>query len=174
MFNQRALINLRPGFCLILFLLTSCGPKIIPDEFEAKIDKSLSFEMIIQNPEPHIGKRILVGGEIIETHVYQDGSEIEILQKPLDSGRVPRFTDKSLGRFFLRHTTFLDPEIYKSGRRITVVGVVQGSKARQIAQAIRTYPILENDYHRLWPYGSGYNDDHSLRFHFGFGAIFSR
>ncbi len=166
-------VNYLSGFCLTALLLISCGPKIIPDEISETIDNRLSFEDILKNPKAHLGKTVLLGGEIIETHVLKDGTEIEILQKPLGPGRAPQFTDRSMGRFFLSDITFLDPEIYKSGRRITVVGVVKGSKSKQIGTAEQHYPLLEKTHLYLWPPQSGYASDGSPRISFGFGAIFS-
>ncbi len=160
------------GFYFMTFLGTACTPKIVPDAIETTIDKTLSFQEIIKKPEAHLGKKILLGGEIIETHVYQEGSEIEILQKPLDSGRAPGFTDESLGRFFLSDTSFLDPVIFASGRRITVVGRVKGSKSRQIGEATRSYPLLEKEFLHLWPQETGHYRDSQSRVSFGVGAIF--
>lgn len=161
------------GFCFITLLLVSCGPKIIPDEIAATIDKNLSFEEILKNPEVHLGKTVLLGGEIIETHVFEKGTEIELLQKPLGPGRAPRFTDQSLGRFFVSDTTFLDPVIFKSGRRMTVVAVLKGSKSRQIGATKHSYPLLEKTHFYLWPPQSGTASDGTPRISFGFGAIFS-
>ncbi len=169
---QQTLIRFSFTVCLISLLLASCGPKLIPDEIEAHIDPTLSFEEIIENPETHLGKKILLGGEIIETHIYEKGSEIEILQKPLDSGRAPRYTDVSLGRFFLADSTFLDPAIFKSGRRITIVGVVKGMKSKQIGEGERRYPLLEKEFLHLWSPNRGPSDS-APHFSIGVGAIFS-
>ncbi|MFQ5780196.1 MAG: Slp family lipoprotein [Nitrospiria bacterium] len=159
---------------IIMTLLASCGPKIIPDEIEAKIDKDLPFEEISRDPELHIGRTILVGGEIIETRNLKDGTEIEILQKPLSSDRAPLPVDESTGRFFLVAATFLDPEIFSSGRRVTVVGMVAGGRTQQIGGTERLYPVLEKEHIHLWPLGLVRPYDSSPRFHIGLGAIFSR
>lgn len=159
---------------IIMTLLASCGPKIIPDEIEVKIDKDLSFEEVSKDPEAYRGKTLLVGGEIIETRNLKEGTEIEILQKPLDAGYVPLPVDASAGRFFLSDPSFLDPAIYKSGRRVTIVGVVKGGRSRHVGGAERLYPVLEKEYIRLWPLGMGRPYDSSPRFHIGLGAIFSK
>ncbi|MFQ5588936.1 MAG: Slp family lipoprotein [Nitrospiria bacterium] len=158
-------------FYILMLFLASCGPKIIPDDIDAKIDKSIVLEDLMKNPGQYLGKRVLLGGEIIEIHVFEGGSEVEILQKPLNARRAPRLTDASLGRFFLADTVFLDPAIYKSGRRVTVVGVVRGSKAKKIGEAERRYPVLAKEHLHLWaPDMSDYLDG-GPRFSFGFGAI---
>ncbi len=171
-FNTK--IRIKRGYFYIFlgFLLISCGPKIIPDDLDAKIDPFVSFQDLLKNPENYIGKHVLLGGEIIETHVSKDHSEIELLQKPLDARKSPRLTDDSLGRFYISDSSFLDPAIYKSGRRITVVGIVQGSQSRKIGGAERTYPLLERRHLHLWPPESRYSSGSGPRFSIGLGAIF--
>ncbi len=163
-----------PFILIVITLLASCGPKIIPDEISVRIDKDLSFEEVTKDPEAYRGKTLLLGGEIIETRNLKEGTEIEILQKPLDTGYAPLPVDVSAGRFFLSDPSFLDPAIYKSGRRVTIVGVVKGGRSRQVGGAVRFDLVLEKEYIRLWPLGRGRPYDASPTFHFGLGAIFSR
>ena len=158
----------------IALFLAACGPKVIPKEIEEKIDKSLTFEEVQKNPEAYKGKRILVGGEIIETRNLKDKTEIEVLQKPLGSDRGPLSVDESKGRFFLIHPAFLDPTVFRSGRRVTVVGVVEGSRVQNIGEAQKAYPTLESEHLYLWPTESRGSGEPSIGIGFGFGAIFSR
>ncbi len=171
------MIGRRISFLLsaLLFLsLTACGPKVIPKEFEEKLDKKVTFEEVKRNPETYRGKRILVGGEIIETRNLEGKTEIEILQKPLGRDRSPLPVDDSEGRFILIHPSFLDPSVFRSGRRVTAVGVVEGSRSQKIGEAERIYPIFENEHLHLWPVGTGRSHEPSFGISLGFGAIFSR
>lgn len=157
---------------LILFFSAACTPKIIPDDILEKVDQDLTFEAILDQPDRHLGKIILLGGEIIEIRNLQENTEIEILQKPLDAGRAPRFSDTSKGRFFVIAPSFLDPALYKSGRRITVIGRIKGSRLRKFKASERQYPLLEKEHLTLWP-----QEQHPLSkptFSFGFGAVFRR
>ncbi|MFY9270114.1 MAG: Slp family lipoprotein [Candidatus Manganitrophaceae bacterium] len=154
-------------------LLVSCGPKVIPEVLEERIDRRLTFEEVKENPEAHLGRLILIGGEIIETRNFEDKTEIEVLQKPLGSDRAPIPIDESGGRFILIHPTFLDPVVFKSGRRITVVGVVQGKRMERIGQAEGVVPVLGDEHIYLWPSGR-YQKEPSINIGFGFGAIFGR
>jgi outer membrane lipoprotein len=135
----------------------------------------VTFEEVKRNPETYRGKRILVGGEIIETRNLQGKTEIEILQKPLGNDRGPLPVDESEGRFLLIHSSFLDPSVFRSGRRVTAVGVVEGSRSQRIGEMEMVYPIFENEHIHLWPSGSGqHGAEPSFGISLGFGAIFSR
>jgi outer membrane lipoprotein len=159
---------------LLSLFLTGCGSKVIPEEFEKKIDKKVTFEEVKRDPEAFKGKRILVGGEIIETRSLQGKTEIEILQKPLGRDRGPLPVDESEGRFVLVHASFLDPSVFRSGRRVTAVGVVEGSRSQKIGETEMIYPILENEHIHLWPVGSGQRSGPSIGIGFGFGFGFGR
>lgn len=171
MISRRVLPLLFP--VLVLFF-TGCGPKVIPKEYEEKIDKKVTFEEVKRNPEAFQGKRILVGGEIIETRNLQGKTEIEVLQKPLGRDREPIPVDESEGRFILIHPSFLDPTVFRSGRRITAVGVVSGSRSQKIGETEMIYPILESEHIHLWPIGSGQRTEPSIGIGLGFGFGFGR
>jgi outer membrane lipoprotein len=164
-------------FFLSAFLslfFAGCGSKVIPEEFDEKIDKKVTFEEVKRDPESFRGKRILVGGEIIETRNLQGKTEIEILQKPLGRDRGPLPVDESEGRFVLVHPSFLDPSVFRSGRRVTAVGVVEGSRSQKIGETELVYPILENEHIHLWPVGSGQRTEPTIGIGLGFGFGFGR
>lgn len=161
-------------FMMFSVFLAACGPKVIPKEHEEKIDKKLTFAEVKRDPAAFKGKRILVGGEIIETRNLEGKTEIEILQKPLGRDRGPLQIDQSEGRFLLIHPSFLDPSVFGSGRRVTAVGVVEGSRSQKIGESEMVFPILENEHIHLWPVGSGQRNEPSFGISLGFGAIFGR
>ena len=161
-------------FIILPLFLTACGPKVIPKEMEERIDKQVTFGDVRRDPGAFKGKRILVGGEIIDTRNLQGKTEIEILQKPLGPDREPLPVDASEGRFLLIHPAFLDPSVFRSGRRVTAVGVVEGSRSQRIGETEMIYPVLENEHIYLWPLGSGQSREPSFGISLGFGAVFGR
>lgn len=168
-----------PGVLAVFLLLSfsifsACGPRVIPEDLERKIEKEITFEEVKKNPDAYKGKRILVGGEIIETRNLQDKTEIEILQKPLGRDHAPLPVDESRGRFLLVHPSFLDPSVFSSGRRVTAVGLVEGGRSERIGQVEMVYPVLQSEHIHLWPPGSGGRTEPSIGIGFGFGAVFSR
>ncbi|MDH7498953.1 MAG: Slp family lipoprotein [candidate division NC10 bacterium] len=142
------------GFLFIFLILTGCS--VVPRELRREVDRSISFQELKQDPDAYVGRKVLLGGEIIETRVLQDEAELEILQKPLGSGDAPVETDQSGGRFLVQKEGYLDPAIYRSGRYVTVVGEVMGEKTLRIGEADYRYPILTAKFLHLWPTGRRY------------------
>lgn len=175
---MKAILN--PKALALFFLLlsftmfTSCGPRVIPEDLERKVERGISFQEVKKNPESYKGRRILVGGEIIEIRNLQNKTEIEILQKPLGRDRAPINVDESGGRFVLIHPAFLDPSVFRSGRRLTAVGLVEGARAERVGQAEMVQPVLQSEHIHLWPPGQGGRSEPSIGIGFGFGFGFSR
>ncbi len=162
------------GVIFLSLLFTSCATRIIPKEMEGQIDWTVSFEQVKSDPNAHLGKTILVGGEIIGMHNKKETTEIEILQKPLGNDRRPLFVDESSGRFIYIHPTFLDPSIYKSGRKVTVVGMVEGARSQNLGEVEIVYPILAGKHLYLWPPYRPHPGEPSIGIGFGFSAVYGR
>ncbi len=76
-----------------------------------KVDSDLSFARLFQSPADHDGKRVLLGGIIVQTRNLPETSEIEVVQKELDSAGYPESGDATGGRFIFVAKGFLDAEI---------------------------------------------------------------
>ena len=116
-----------------------------------EVDQSLSFERLLENPETHKGKTVLLGGTIIDTRNSPDRTSIIVLQRPLGFRNKPTSEDISRGRFILYVVGFFDPVIYHPGREITVVGSVLGKEVRPLGEIEYTYPVIEKKELYLWP-----------------------
>ena len=148
------------------FLVAGCAAVISKETLE-KTDKTLTFEKLLENPETHKGKTVLLGGTIIETQNFSDRSGIVVLQRPLDFQKKPLAEDISKGRFIVYILGFVDPAIYRNGRKITVVGIVTGSEVRPIDNIGYSYPVIEKKELHLWP--SEETSPRGPRIHFGMG-----
>lgn len=145
---------------LILLTVSACGPKVLNG---VDIDPHLAFEVVKINPEVHKGKRMMVGGEIIEVRNLKESTEIDVLEKPLASDRSPLMIDLSRGRFLVVHPSFLDPDIFKVGRRLTVIATITGGRLQKIGEAEITIPIFETDKIHLWPVEKSYQQPYPHR-----------
>ena len=150
----------------LLVLMSACAP-VISQKTMSTVDKSISFSALQQNPNAFKGKIVLLGGQIIATTVKADETWIEILEKSLDYQQRPSDTDKSSGRFLVRFSGFLDPAIYASGRKLTVVGQVDGKVVRPLKEVNYTYPLLTAREHYLWKPEDAYS---TPRFGVGIGV----
>lgn len=155
----------------IALIACGCSPRLIPPEVLREVDPKLSLEEVRKDVDAQRGKRILLGGEIIEVHPAGAGTELEILEKPLNPAHYPMPIDDSEGRFILVYHGALDPALFKSGRRVTVVGKVSGSRAFPDGAPV---PVLEERFLHLWPPGGRDPSEPTFSFGLGFGAVFGR
>lgn len=140
-------------FLLLLATLSGalgCAPAV-SNQSMGLVDPSISFELVLQDPGRYSGRYLLVGGAVAAVRVSESGgSELEVVQLPTDkSGRITS-TDRSVGRFIVLDQTFRDPAIYSSGRLVTLVGKVVGSRAGELAGQEYLYPVLNLHELRLW------------------------
>lgn len=137
-------------FALVLLTLSACAPAVSP-QLRRQADQNLSFPVLAADPEAQKGKIVILGGVIAQTTPKPGRTELEIVQKPLDSGDEPKISDNSGGRFLVIADRFLDPLIYRQDRRITVAGEVVGSEVRKLNELEYRYPVLNSRELKLWP-----------------------
>jgi outer membrane lipoprotein len=91
------------------------------------------------------------GGEIINVEPRADQTCFEILARALDSAARPVSRDPSDGRFIACRNGFYDPEEFKKGRDITIVGQLNGTEKGKVGDFDYTYPRVAADTIYLWP-----------------------
>jgi outer membrane lipoprotein len=133
-----------------LLLLGGCA-SAFPADAMRSVDRSVTVPVLRENPPAYLGRRVIVGGDILATRPMPGATEIELLTKPLDGEDRPRPGDASPGRVIVSTPQFLDPAVYAEGRRITVIGTVTGQEERKIGELPYRYPVLGAVDIRLWP-----------------------
>ena len=136
---------------LVLFLtglLAACAP--FSRQIMDQIDPTLTLQEIQKDPQKYLGKTALWGGVIIDTINRQNETLIKVTQTELDFEKSPKNLDHSLGRFLVRHPGFLDPDIYKKGREITVAGEVVGTEILPVGEVKYVYPVILAKAIQLW------------------------
>ena len=147
---------------LLAFALAGCAHSISKDLLK-EVDKGIGFDELLKDPERYHGKTVLLGGVIIKTENKKDGTLFEIYQTELDYYGEPINTDVSQGRFLAMYDKFLDSEIYRDGRKVTVAGVVNGVEVKKLGEIDYHYPYLIIKEIHLWneeqpaEYGPPYN-----------------
>ena len=159
-------ITISTALALAVILTASCAP-VISQQTLDRVDADIRFEDLLKDPEAYTGRTLLLGGRIIETENYPQKTLIILLQIPLGFGGRPGFEGDSKGRFILSVPGFLDPEIYRRGRRITVAGRVAGKEVRRLDEIQYVYPLIQQEELYLWPAGGV---DGETRFRIGFGV----
>ncbi len=121
------------------------------EESRNLVDPSIQFQSLRANPDSYVGKYVMLGGTIAGVQNSKDGSQLEVVQSPLESDDLPEEVSHSSGGRFLATTShFLDPIVYKMGRRVTVIGQVEGKKILPIDQIEYTYPIISIREIHVW------------------------
>jgi outer membrane lipoprotein len=116
--------------------------------------------MVLENPDAYKGRTVILGGIIIETVNVKDGTEIVVLDTPLDFMEKPKTATYSRGRFIAKDLKFLDPAVYKPDRYVTLAGEVEGVEERDLGKTTYMYPVVvireiylwESRNHRYNPY----------------------
>jgi outer membrane lipoprotein len=133
-------------------ILVSCAPPF-PRELLEKVDRNVIFADLMKDPYRYEGKLVMFGGMIVKTTNLREGTQIEVLQIPLDSDGRPLPTDETGGRFLVLVDRFLDAAVYERGRSVTVIATTAGAKVLPLEEIEYRYPVLNAKAIHLWaPY----------------------
>jgi outer membrane lipoprotein len=135
-------------FGMALIFVSGCVNAISRGVLQ-EVDREITFSSLMKAPNAYQGKVALLGGVIVNTINKQEGTLLEVYQTRLDRGR-PVGTDSSEGRFLALYQGYLDSEIYKQGRKVTIAGTVQGEKVQQLGEIEYHYPYLIIKEIHLW------------------------
>ena len=136
------------GLCV--FAVSGCASYPISKDLREEAGKDITFSVVLQDPTAYEGFIVIWGGEIIKTLNLTDGTEILILDSPLDPQEMPRSAQLSQGRFIASTSQFLDPALYKKGKKITVAGEIIGKETRPLGKTEYTYPVIMAKQIHLW------------------------
>jgi len=135
-------------------VVTGCSPPF-PRELLDKVEKNVPFAALQKEPEKFTGKLLMVGGTIVDTKNLKEGTQIEVLQSPLDGEGRPALSDQTGGRFLVVTQTYLDAAVFHRGRSVTIIGEVAGSKVQPLGEIQYRYPVLTAKELHLWSPSSG-------------------
>ena len=138
------------GIMALVITISGCS-HVISKESRNMAVKNIPFQWIAENPARYQGILVIWGGEIIETKNTQEGTIIEILQRPLGYSEEPDETQGSGGRFLVLYDTgYLDPALFQKGTKITVAGMVEGEKRIRLGEIEYPYPYLIDREIHVW------------------------
>ncbi len=134
---------------LVGLLLAGCG-SVFPKDSLLGVNRALTPAELRRDPDAHRGERVVLGGVILSTTPKVGQTEIEVLSRPLGESDAPRRTDQSDGRFLVTTPDFLDPAVYATGRRLSVLGAVTGGEERKVGELPYRYPVIRAERMYLW------------------------
>ena len=135
----------------LIALGCSSSPVRIPETLEPQIDQNLTFTEVLTSPESYKGHLILLGGRILNAKRLKEGTQVELLQLPLNKYQEPT-TDLTLsqGRVLVLHQKFLDPATLMPGMLVTFVGEVSGATTDKLDDVDYRYPTLTVKHWYVW------------------------
>ncbi len=135
---------------VIAAILFSGCAHVISEDVLKEVNTDINFAELRKNPLAYQGEMVLLGGVIVKVVYKQDRTLLEIYQTEMDREERPVSLDVSGGRFLAKYDGFLDREIYRKGREVTVAGKVKGVKVMKLGEIDYHYPyILIKEIH-LW------------------------
>ena len=140
-------------FFLLSVLVLSCAPAISP-KLMAKVDSSLTFGKVLQDPDACKGKTVLWGGKVIQVLPQDETTLIEILQMPLGLRGKPEEAYASEGKFLILIRESVDFSQFDRGKKITVAGEIQGTaqqeKIESLSEGDYRYPVILSEEIHFW------------------------
>jgi len=134
---------------LAAIMTSSCAHVISADNVRASV-KGVGLSQLAKDPVPYTNDIFIFGGTIAGLTDTKEGSEIEIVQNPVDRYGFITDRDISEGRFIVIAPTHLDPLIYQVRRLITVAGKLTGVREKKSGATLLVYPVFEAKELYLW------------------------
>lgn len=137
---------------VMLALVTACASqRVIPDTLEPLVDRAVTFRDVMDVPDSHQGKIVVFGGEVLKAKRLKEGTQIELLQLPLDKNERPILDrQRSQGRFLATQQEFLDPATIAAGAKMTIVGELSKTKVEHLDDVEYRYPVLIVKHLHTW------------------------
>ena len=143
-----------------ILLVSAAGcvtPYAVPEPLYRQVEHGVSLSQLRQGAEQYQGASVMLGGAVLGAKILPEGTEIEVLQLPLDdSDRPTGASELSEGRFLVIDPERRDPAVLQN-RLITVVGEVAGTKVRKLDEVEYSYPLLSARFIHIWRGAGGYS-----------------
>jgi outer membrane lipoprotein len=137
-------------FLLLLVTISLLGcAHVVSKELRDKAYGEPPPSALFKDTDEFKGRIVILGGVIVSSTSTEEGTYIEVLQKPLDYRGRPEDTDTSYGRFIIVSEGYLDTAVYSRGREVTVAGEVIGKKLRPLGEIQYPYPLIKSKAPRL-------------------------
>lgn len=160
----------RPPADKLLILLALCLSGCAVPVFDPEgADTALTPAAAARDAAALEGRRVIWGGEIVESRNLARVTELVVLAMPLQRSQRPDPGGEPLGRFIAMYPGYLETVKFAPGRHVTVKGTLTGAETRPVGDADYEYPVMDAAAVHLWPEDDG--RDGGVRFGVGIGII---
>ena len=132
-------------------LLAGCATSPVSRPLRLAAERDITFERAAKGPEAFKGSLVIWGGYVVDAVNVSSGTDIIILDTPLEGDDEPAAPEASTGRFLAKSDKFLDPAIYVKGAKVTVAGRIAGWEMQPLGKIQYAYPVLKAEEIHLWP-----------------------
>lgn len=169
--KQRMTLKLL-GATVLLWLMTGCA-SMVPEtlQLQDKETPLVSYTEVQAQAEARQGSYVRWGGLLIDIQNGKTQTELEVIAFQLNSKGAPQIKKSGdLGRFKIVVDGFVDPEIYKVGERITVLGKYLEIQHEAVGEYEYPYPVIQSQGLHLWPVAESNTTAHySIGYGYGYG-----
>jgi outer membrane lipoprotein len=136
------------GLFLLLTLVAGCASK--PSSISLAVVDDVSLTQVRDDSDAYLGSVVRWGGVVTEVENRADETWIFLVSRALKDNDRPITDGQSEGRFIASFSGFVDPLVYKEGRPLTVVGIVESNTVRAIGEYDYSFPIVTVRDSHLW------------------------
>jgi outer membrane lipoprotein len=141
---------------LTLGVFVGCASYPVEKKYRQEAVVGLTVPMVQVDAQKYTGKVVIWGGTTVKVVNDSSGSRLTIMETPLDADGYPLNTAYSRGRFIAYSSMFLDPEIYRKGRKVTLAGEITGVTTQKLGEGTYNYPQVMVNELRYWQPNTDY------------------
>ena len=141
---------------LCIFFISACAPtQLFPPEVMEGVDKNFDFAAWRMVPNAKAGRKIQLGGRIIQAEAKEGGVVVVVAQLPIVEHPAygPKDSGKRSGEFVVFYHGKLDPNSLQPGNRLVVVGTTQNAKVVTVDDIQRSLPSVVARCLHIWNTG---------------------
>jgi outer membrane lipoprotein len=138
--------------CALLVLPGCITSELVTKEMESQVARDIPFEALKAEPDKFKGRVVVLGGKVLTAKRLKEGTQIEVLQLPLDGADAPIMNlPQSKGRFLAYQEAFLDPATVPEGTAVSMIVEVTGARTLPLDEVDYAYPTLKIRTLKIWP-----------------------
>jgi starvation-inducible outer membrane lipoprotein len=136
--------------CMVLNACVTQG--VFPLKVMDGVDSNFDFARWHKMPNEAEGKKVQLGGRIVQSEASGDMVTIVVSQLPIVDHPAygPKDTGKNNGEFVITYQGQIETSILQPGNRVIVIGMTRPSKVVTAGDLSRSFPIVAAQCLHVW------------------------
>jgi starvation-inducible outer membrane lipoprotein len=146
----------RLAVLLACLCIAACArTPVFSSEVREGVETNFDFTAWRMMPNAHIGRKVQLGGRIIEADVKKDEIVMVVAQLPIAEHPTfgPKDVGKRSGEYAISHTGHMDSKWLVAGNHVMVVGTTEKAQAVMVDEVQRSLPFLHARCVHIWKTG---------------------